>query len=179
MNQHEAAVLLSKVAVVVEQFDRRCEETSQALRQITQQVPGVLQRAADSQFRSLPAEVGRVVAGGLEQPIATYEKRVQVAGANLQQASQTLAAQLRRAEAIHKQLIWKVAGIALASILILVASGTLLSKHYYEEVRRNQVSAELLKAYSQADVVLCDGRICAKVSKRAKRYGEYSVVDSR
>ncbi|MCT4541860.1 hypothetical protein NSY55_27575 [Pseudomonas aeruginosa] len=179
MNQHEAAVLLSKVAVLVEQFDRRCEETSQVLRQVTEQVPGVLQRAANSQVRSLPAEVGRVVAGGLEQPIATYEKRVRDAGANLQQASQTLAAQLRRAEAIHKQLIWKVAGTALASILILVALGTLLSRHYYEEIRRNQVSAELLKAYSQADVVLCDGRICAKVSKQAKRYGEYSVVESR
>jgi hypothetical protein len=40
-------------------------------------------------------------------------------------------------------------------------------------IRDNQISADLLKVYNQADVVPCDGRLCAKVGKK------YVPVDLR
>jgi hypothetical protein len=38
--------------------------------------------------------------------------------------------------------------------------------YYAGIIRDNQISADLLKAYNQADVMLCDGRLCAKIGKK-------------
>lgn len=50
--------------------------------------------------------------------------------------------------------------------------GGWLSKHYYEEIRRNQLSADLLKAYNAADVTLCEGRLCANVDVKSEKFGD-------
>lgn len=179
MNEEAAAVLVSKIAALVEQFDRRCEQTGRELRQLTQQIPNMVRQSADEQMRRIPNEVMGSVRGGIEQPVAAYEQRLHEAGELLQSGSQALAVQLQRMERLHKQLVWKVIGITLGSLLVLLASGALLSKHYYGEIRKHQISADLLKAYNQADVKVCDGRLCARVEKKNKRYGEYVIVKSR
>ena len=130
-------------------------------------------------MQRIPSEVMGSVRTGIERPVAAYEKRLHEAGGLLQTGSQALATQLQRMERLHKQLVWKVAGITLGSLMLLLAGGAWLSKHYYDEIRKNQVSADLLKAYNQADVTLCDGRLCAKVDKRGKRQGEYVPIESR
>jgi hypothetical protein len=167
------------MAALVEQFDRRCEQSCRELRQLTQQVPGAVRQSADEHLRRLPAEVMGSVRGGIEQPVSAYEQRLREASGQLLHASHALTTQLRRAEGLHKQLIWKVAGITLGSLVLLLVSGGWLSKHYYDEIRRNQISADLLKAYNNADVTLCEGRLCAKVDRKDKRYGEYLPVKPR
>ena len=179
MNEEAAAVLVSKIAALVEQFDRRCEQTSQELRQLTQHVPAMVRQSADEHLRRIPGEVIGNVRSGIEQPISAYEKRLREAGEQIQKAAHALTAQFQRAEVLHKQLIWKVAGITLGSLVLLLTGGGWLSKHYYDEIRRNQVSADLLKAYNRADVTLCDGRLCARIGKKNNRYGEYVPVESR
>lgn len=179
MNEEAAAVLVSKIAALVEQFDRRCEKVSQDLRQLAQQVPGIVRQSADENMRRIPGEVMGSVRSGIQQPVTAYEHRLREASEHLQQASRTLTTQLQRTEALHKQLVWKVAGITFGSLVLLVAGGVGLSKYYYEEVRKNQISADLLKAYNQADVRLCDGRLCAKVGKTDKWYGDYAPIQSR
>lgn len=179
MNEEATVVLVSKIAALMEQFDRRCEQTSQELRQFTQQVPGMVRQSADEQMRRIPSEVMANVRGGIERPVAAYEQRLHEAGVLLQGGSQALATQLQRMEQLHKQLVWKVAGITLGSLILLLAGGAWLSKHYYNEIRKNQISAELMKAYNQADVNLCGGRLCVKVDKKGKQYGEYVPVKSR
>ncbi|HEX7801721.1 MAG TPA: relaxation protein [Pseudoxanthomonas sp.] len=179
MNEEAAAVLVSKIAALVEQFDRRCEQTSRDLRQLTQQVPGMVRQSADEQMRRIPDQVMGSVRGSIEQPVAAYEQRLREAGGSLQSGSQALAAQLRRMERLHKQMVWKVVGITLGSLILLLTGGIWLSKHYYDEIRENQISVDLLKAYNQADVKVCDGRLCARVEKKNKRYGDYIIVESR
>ncbi|MGO4779888.1 relaxation protein, partial [Lysobacter sp. 2RAB21] len=119
------------------------------------------------------------VRDGIEQPVAAYEQRLHEAGGLLQSGSQALAMQLQRMERLHKQLVWKVAGITLGSLVLLLSGGAWLSKHYYDEIRRNQISADLLKAYNQADVTLCGGRLCAKLENGGKQRSEYVLVKSR
>ena len=180
MNEEKSMVLVSKIAVLVEQFDRRCEHTGRQLQQLTQQVPGMVRQSADEHLRRIPDEVMGSVRSGIERTVAAYEQRLREAGEQLQRASTALTTQLLRAETLHKQLIWKVAGITLGSLALLLAGGGWLSWHYYEKIRESQVSADLMRAYNQADVTLCDGRLCAKVSRRDRqRYGEYVPVESR
>ncbi|MGO4263754.1 relaxation protein [Lysobacter sp. TAB13] len=179
MNEEAATILVSKIAALVEQFDRRCEQTDRELRQLTQQVPGMVRQSADEQMRRIPGEVMGSVRDGIEQPVAAYEQRLHEAGGLLQSGSQALAMQLQRMERLHKQLVWKVAGITLGSLVLLLSGGAWLSKHYYDEIRRNQISADLLKAYNQADVTLCGGRLCAKLENGGKQRSEYVLVKSR
>jgi hypothetical protein len=179
INQENALTLVSKLAAVVEQFDLRCEQTSRDIRQLAQQVPMAIQRSADEQFKQLTADIARNVQGGVEQPVQAYEQRLREAGQQLQHASIALAGQLQQAKALHKQLAWKVAGITLGSLALLWGAGIWLSKHYYDEIRANQVSAELLKAYNESDVTLCGKQLCAKVDTKDKRHGEYLPVRPR
>lgn len=172
-------VLLSQMAALVEQFRRSCEQTAQELQEMVQRVPGTVRQATDEQIRRLPGEVMGSVRGGIEQPVAAYEQRLRHAGEQLQHASYALTTQLQRAEALHKQLIWKVAGITLGSLILLLVGGGWLSKHYYDEIRQNRISAELLKAYNQADVTVCGDRLCAKVDRKDKRYGDYVPIKPR
>ena len=180
MNEEKSMVLVSKISALVEQFDRRCEHISGQLQQLAQQVPGMVRQSADAHLRRIPDEVIGNVRSGMERPVVAYEKRLQEAGEQLQQASKSLMTQLQRAEALHKHLIWKVAGLTLGSLILLLVGGGWLSWHYYQEIDNNRVTADLLRAYNQADVMLCDGRLCAKVGKKDKqRFGEYFPVESR
>jgi hypothetical protein len=76
------------------------------------------------------------------------------------------------------------AAVALAlALALLLVGGAWLSLHYTRVIRDNQLSAELLKAYNGADVILCgNGKLCANVDTRGARYGDnrqYLPVRSR
>ena len=66
----------------------------------------------------------------------------------------------------------EVVGVCLASLVLIVLGGGWLSRHYYDEIRRYQLSAELLKAYDAADVTLCNGKLCANVDPKAAKSGD-------
>ena len=178
MNEQQVQTLLNQAAALVEQFDRRCETTSRELQRLIQQIPSVVRTSTDEQIRRIPAEVMSSIRSGLGQPVAAYEQRLRDAGETLHSGATAISGQVRRSEGLHKHLVWKVMATTAVSLLFLLAGGALLSKHYYDEVRKNQISAELLKAYNEADVTLCEGRLCAKVDPGTK-YGEYVLVQPR
>jgi hypothetical protein len=54
--------------------------------------------------------------------------------------------------------------------------------HYADVIKQNQMSADLVTLYNHADVTICDGRLCANVDPKGKRYGqhgEYATVKER
>ncbi|MDM0091090.1 MULTISPECIES: hypothetical protein [unclassified Variovorax] len=179
MNDQTLLALASKMSALVEKFERQCEQSGTELRRLSQQVPAVVRQAADDQWRGVPEAVLADVRRGIEGPLADHERRLREAGEQVHQASVALSAQLRRAEALHRHLVWKVAGITLGSLVLMLGGGSWLSRHYYDEIRKNQVSATLLKAYNEADVTLCDGRLCVKTDKSAKPHGDYLPVKPR
>ena len=189
MQQDELMGLVSKTAALMEQFERRCEEIEQhqravyqQLQQLAQQVPGVVRQSADESLRNLPGAVMGKLESGLSQPVGAYERRLQDAGGLLQEGSQSLAAQLKRMEWLHKQLIWKVVGAALGSVLLLLAGGGWLLWQYRNDINENRVTADLLRAYNQADVTLCDDQLCANVDPKGKTFGDkkqYRPVQAR
>jgi hypothetical protein len=175
MDQDHLSALIAKTAVLMEQFERRCDEIerhqaalSQDLQHLAQQVPAVVRQSADQSLRALPGEV----AGRLQQPVQDYERRLHHAGEELTSGAQELTRQLVRLQHLHRHLVWKTAGITAACLLLLFAGGAWLSGHYYGVIRDNQLAAELLQAYNRADVRLCsDGRLCANVNREARGQG--------
>jgi len=75
-----------------------------------------------------------------------------------------------------------VVGAAFGSVLLLLLGGGWLLWQYRADIDHNRISAELLRAYNQADVTLCDGRLCANVDEKGKAYGDqkqYRPIQAR
>nr|MDO6953614.1 relaxation protein [Xanthomonas vasicola] len=47
-----------------------------------------------------------------------------------------------------------------------------LLAHYRQQIKDNQLRAELLRAYNAADVTLCNGQLCANVETKGAAYGD-------
>src|SRR4030095_8188707 len=114
MDQDHLSALIAKTAVLMEQFERRCDEIerhqaslSQDLQHLAEQVPAVVRQSADQSLRTLTGEV----AGRLQQPVQDYERRLQRAGEELTTGAQELARQLVRLQHLHRHLVWKTGGI--------------------------------------------------------------------
>lgn len=179
MQINDATDLVASVSALMERFERQTQkiednlQTSHyQLQQLVQQVPGVIRQTTDAEIQRLPGAVMGKIDAGIQQPVSAYEQRLQAASQQLQQASQVLSARITALQAVHRHLIWKVAGVALGSLALVVLGGGWLSRHYYDEIRRHQLSAELLKAYDAADVTLCGGKLCANVDAEGDKFGD-------
>jgi hypothetical protein len=189
MQDDTLPALVSKTALLMEGFERRCQGIEQQLQvlakqlgAVTQQLPAVLKQSADGTLRSLPPQIVDSVRHGLQNPIGDYEQRLDAAGHALNDGSQALAKQLEEQRRLARHLTWKIVGVTIVSLVLMVGAGLWFSLHYAEVIRQNQVSAKLLKAYNRADVVLCEGRVCFNADTRSKRYGakgEYMQAKDR
>lgn len=189
MQINDATNLVASVSALMERFERRTQQIEDDLQtsyhylqQLTQQVPGVIRRVTDEEMQKLPAAVMGRIEAGIQQPVSAYERRLQAAGQQLQQGSQALSAQILAMQTLHRHLIWKVSAMVVGSLALVLLGGGWLSKHYYDEVRRYQLSAELLKAYDAADVTLCGDKLCANLDAKGEKFGDagqYRLVRDR
>ncbi len=154
MSQQEALMDTAiKVAALMEQFERRCEQLEQhqlaladQLRQVVQQIPMTLRRSADENLHALPDAVMRGVQGELDKPVHAFEQRLRESQDEIHSSTQTLSKQLQAMQSLHKQLIWKTTGTVLGSLLLLLLGGAWLSWQYRQDIRQNQIAADLLLA---------------------------------
>lgn len=189
MQTSDVANLVAGISALMERFERKTQQIEDSLQtsryhlqQLTQQVPGVIRQATDAEMQKLPGTVMGKIEAGIQQPVSAYEQRLQTASQQLQQASQALSARIVGLQALHRHLIWKMTGVALSSLALILLGGSWVSKHYYDEIRRNQLSAELLKAYDAADVTLCGGKLCVNVDAKSEKFGDagqYRIVQDR
>ncbi len=190
MDQDELATLISQTAALMEQFQRRTETADQRLvalteqlARVTQQLPSVIKQSADEMLVTLPDQVLSMSQVGLAQSLTEYQVRWRAGTDDITGASKALSVQIAKLAGLHRNLIWKTVAAISASILMLLAGAAWLASHYMTVIEDNQISAELMKAYNRADVTLCgDGRLCANVDTKGKRYGEnlqYLPVSAR
>ncbi|BDU19257.1 relaxation protein [Dyella sp. GSA-30] len=173
MQQQELEVLIGHAAVLMEQFERRCENIERHLHSLGQQLPAIIKQSADGSLQSLPSQVMGQVRDGLERPVQDYQQRLRTAGSEVGAEVSALAQQLKRMEQLHRMLIWKVIGVSAMSLLLLLGGGAWLAMHYADVIKQNQMSADLVSVYNHADVTICDGHLCANVDPKGKRYGEH------
>ncbi|USI99533.1 relaxation protein [Xanthomonas prunicola] len=179
MNAQEVITLVSNAAALMEQFERRCNELEkqqqrliQQLEQVTQSLPVVASRSAEQMLQRVPDTLVRSIQQGIDQPVTGFEKRLQQAGSLIGEGAQSLSDQLKRIERGQRLLLWKGAAVVLGGLLLLFGGGGWLLTQYRQEIRDNQLRAELLRAYNGADVMLCGERLCANVDTKGAAYGD-------
>ncbi|SFR94825.1 hypothetical protein SAMN05216570_1061 [Dyella sp. OK004] len=189
MQSEALAPLISKTTALVAQFERRCcvieqqlQSLTQSLHGLAQQLPVVIKQSADGSLQTLPLQVLDRVREGLQHPVDDYQQRLRIASVEIKQGTHALTQQLQELQRTHQLLMWKVLGVTAGCLALLLAGAIWLSAHYAGVIRDNRQSAELMRAYSNADVMLCDGHLCASVDSKGKHYGnsgEYLPIKQR
>ena len=180
MDQNELTALISQTAQLMEQFDRRCAHAGDGLQALigqmdalTRQLPAAVSQSAEASLKTLPAQVMHTTKAGLDQAAQGYRERLNVSGQEIADSTRALTSQIKRLEQLHRHLVWKTVSVTVVCLGLLLAGGVWLSMHYKQVIEQNQLSAQLMKAYNEADVNLCDGRLCANVDTKGRRFGDH------
>lgn len=180
MQMEELNALIDKTATLMVQYERRgahidarLQELGEVLHGLAQQLPSAVRGATHDLLQTLPGEMADTVRSGLGQSLGAYRQSMDAANAEVARAAQALAGQIGQLQSLHRRLIWKTSATVLAALALLLGGGAWLSTRYVRVIRDNQVSAELMRAYNSADVVLCgNGQLCANVDGKHAHYGE-------
>lgn len=179
MQEERLTNLLSKTSALMEEFqlnceaiDKRLKETTQQLNTVAEYLPYQLKQSADSMLGTVPAQIVGQVGQHLNPPVRAFEQRLDQSSHSLQQKTQSIADALQSLQRLHRMLIWKVLGVTLACLIVLLGGGAWLSSYYVGVIRQNQISADLMRVYNNADVAPCGDQLCANVDRAAPRYGD-------
>ncbi|BDU19836.1 relaxation protein [Dyella sp. GSA-30] len=180
MQKEDIEALAFKTGALLEQFVRYCEQQGQhqtamaeRLQYAIGSVPEQMKQSADKLFSTLPQTVMVQLDSGLSAPIKNYERKLQQSSEQLQERVGQLTRQLAQLESFSRRLVWKVAALVIAALLVAVVGGATAVSYYRDQIKQSQLSADLLHAYNQADVTLCDGQLCANIDKARQKYGEH------
>ena len=101
MEPDELRALMSKTADLMESYQRnsdgmtqRQQAEIQAIRELSQQVPGVIQQTTASSVNQLTSQVIGQVRAGLERPTGDYEQRLGSVGSKAVSETQALAQEI-------------------------------------------------------------------------------------
>lgn len=180
---------MKKAAVQVANLMERLSHTGQELRQSNRQAteelqhaaqaaPAVLRQAVDTVLGELAANTVRAVHQGLNGPLDGFNRQVLDLANRVQGIMHALDQAQQRMGSTMRKLSLLVTGVV-ATMLLVVIAGSGLLWHYKTVIAQNQISAELMQAFNQADVRLCDGKLCARMEKADKRFGDYVPLKSR
>lgn len=180
MQTEELNALIDKTATLMVQYERRgahidarLQALGEVLQDLTKQLPVMVKSATHDLLRTLPGELADTVRRELGQSLGAYRQTVDAANADIARAAQALAGQIGQLQSLHRRLIWKTTATVLVALVLLLGGGVWLSTGYTRVIRDNQLSAELMRAYNGADVVLCgNGQLCANVDGKHAHYGE-------
>jgi hypothetical protein len=174
-----------QVASLMERLSRASQEMSQSSKQATehlqhaaQAAPAVLRQAADEALKELSANTVKAVHHGLNGPLDGFNRQVLDQVNRINGVMYTLDQAQQRMASTARKLALLVASV-IATMLLVVVAGSGLLWHYKTVIAQNQISAELMQAFNQADVRFCGDRLCARVDKSDKRFGDYVPLKPR
>lgn len=180
MDERELEDLISKTALLMERYQRMCTEMAEqqsrlsaALNGLTQALPGQFRASADCAIAGLTRDGTAAVKQALLAPVGAYEQQLATSAKSVSRSTEALTAEVKRLQLASRGVLWKSVATAVAAVAILLGGAKWLGSQYRAEIERNQVEAQLLRAYNRADVVLCGKeQLCANVDTRASGVGE-------
>lgn len=174
----QVAAMLERLLRMSDSMEARHRQATEQQQRTVQLLPGVLREAAEQTLGHIATDAASTTRMALVGPVAEAAQRA-AEHERLMRASTDAMVQTQRrlAGVVHKAL-WVVTGV-LAILVPVVALGGYLGWHYRQVIAQYQIEADVLRAYNQADVRLCGGRLCARVDRADRRYGDYVPVKLR
>lgn len=174
----QTAMLLERLSRMSESMEERQRQAMEKQERTVRALPDVLRQAADQTLSGMAEEATQSVRIGLNEPLADVARRADEHRRFMQASTEAMARTQRKLIRFTHKALWLVVGL-LTVILPVVATGSYLGWHYAQVIAQHRIEADLLRAYNQADVRLCDTHLCARVDRSDKRYGDYLPVKAR
>lgn len=179
MDMDELKQLVVKLAVIADRLDQRSEfavtrveQCGAALDHSADRLGSSAGSFAREALASIDRQSSEVIARGLGREIGNCI-------AHLQETKREASASAREFEQMRTVLrrerrtwVWLGLGALLTGSVLAIAAAGYAVKASRDEVRRNAIEATLLRAYNQADVSLCDGRLCANIDDSIPGLGD-------
>lgn len=185
MQSQELKEVIIQAAGLLEYFKREAEasghssrEAAARLAQAAELGPRLLRQAADEAFAQVSGDAARAVREGVQAPMEAFERRLLENDNRIAAASHEFSKAAGRLDGLQRRLLLS-AGLTALAIALVVAGTAAVLWQMKEEIRRNQIRVELLRAYNQADVKLCENRLCVRIDSKAQRHGDYVPVAPR
>jgi|GEM_PF-3436485 hypothetical protein len=182
MPDDELKQAITQVAELLEFFKRQTEKASEAnnaasqqLQQAAEAAPAAIREAASDVLTQASNDVAQMMQENLQGSMNDLARRLMEAEHLVDKTAQTFAGRL---VTFQKSILLTLC-LMLFGTILLTAGALGGMWYFYKEVERNRVEADLLRAYNQADVTICEGRLCAKPDKSGKHYGNYVPIAPR
>ncbi|MFC3651024.1 hypothetical protein ACFONN_05675 [Dyella humi] len=174
----QAAGIMERMARLNQELSQSNLRAADLLERTANATPSILQNAAQQTLGQFTSDIAKAVHNGLNQPLGDFNRHVTDSVNHINSITHGMMQSQEQMTAIIRKLRWLVIGV-LATMLLAIVAGSSLFWHYRNVIADNQIEADLMRAYNQADVRLCDGRLCARVDRADKRYGDYVIVKPR
>lgn len=179
----QMAALASQMTASLERFEQRCDRVEQRQDALAQQQSVAFIQKADDLLETVSGRVSSTAREGLEPVVADFRHSLRRSATEIVESTNALTQQIVELKRPVRHVMWKLSGVVILTMALLLTGGIWLTMHYTQLIRDSQLSAELLKAYNGADVRVCgESQLCANVDVHGSRIGDhkqYFVVKSR
>jgi hypothetical protein len=174
-----------QLAIVAQRLDERSEDAVRSTERAANEVSSAAARlgnVGERVAREAVEAIGRDAAAYLEQAASRAFAQAGSAldghAVRLRELNATLQASSAAMARSHRRWLVVAPALAIAGSLLAVGAATLWVAQARGEVERHRIEAGLLRAYNDADVTLCGGRLCVRVdpSHRAHARGYVPVA---
>ncbi|WP_426285398.1 hypothetical protein [Luteibacter sp. E-22] len=174
----QMAMMVERLSRMSESMDARHREATKQQERTVQALPGIMRQAADVTLGAIAADATRTVRTGLNEPFSEVAREAAEHQRVMQASTDAMVRIQRKLAGFVNKAVWLVVGV-LAVLLSVLVVGGYLGWHYKQVIAQQRIEADLLRAYNQADVRLCGERLCARVGRTDKRYGDYVPLRQR
>ena len=189
MDTEAIKTLVIQLAAVAERLDQRSQSAVQQVEQAGAMLDQRAHRLGSSSadftrevFNALQRQSGEFLGKGLGDSIGEFKSQLAACARAATTAARTLESERQALSRERRTWLWLGSGALLVASTLAMVSSFYAVVTSRKEVERNQIAADLLRAYDQADVTLCGHRLCANVDDRGARQGadnQYRLVKSR
>ena len=128
--------------------------------------------SSEALLRGVEAQAHTTMAHAAGRAVEPCAGQLQRSAESAKWAADALREQNRVLSGSQQSLVY----VGLASLgigcLLTLATTVYWVRTAREEVARHRVEAALLRAVNEADITICDGRLCANVEMKGKRFGD-------
>lgn len=179
MDVAELKMLVVQLSAITERLDQRSESAVRRIEQAGADMGALAQRlcASTQSFthdvsQALQKHAGEIIGRGLGDTAEEVASLLRASARTASLAAQALEHERMALARDRRTWLWLGGGALMLGSLLAIGAAFHTVTDSRQEVERNRIEAALLRAYNEADVTLCDGRLCANVDERAKRHGD-------
>lgn len=171
--------LAVQIATIADRLDHRSESAVRRTEQAGADMGSQAQRlsASTQSFtrdvsHALQQRAGEIIGRGLGSALDEVGSQLRASARTASVAALALEHERMAMTRERRTWLWLGSGALVLGSLLATGAAFHAVTSSRKEVERNHVEAALLHAYNEADVTLCDGRLCANVDERARRHGD-------